>query len=124
VYASGQLPAAGLAGCLVLVPNGTWVVGDTFAGTVTLSATVPASASASFSNVPLGPAPSTGAFDLLLLDGACGAPSLTILSADAAGPEPGLDLSAQSIPAVRPSWLPLLALLLALAALPLLRRLN
>ncbi len=124
VYASGQVPVAGLPACLALVPNGTWTVGAPFSGSSVASTTLPGGPSALFTHVAVGAAPPTGAFDVLLLDGACGAASPAILAAFDAGPGPGLDLSIPDIPAVGGAGRLALAALLALAAVPLLRRLR
>ena len=122
IYATGQVPVAGLAACLALVPNGTWTAGAPFGGTALVSTTLPAGTSALFTHAPVGPAPPAGAYGVLLLDGACGTASPAILAAYAAGPDPGLDMSVPDIPAVGSAGLVALAALLALAALPLLRR--
>jgi hypothetical protein len=115
---------AGLAACLALVPNATWTAGAPFGGTAVVSTTLPGGSSALFAHAPVGPAPAAGAYDVLLLDGACGATSPAILAAAAAGPDPGLDMSVPDIPAIGAAGLLALAALLGLAAIPLLRRLG
>jgi hypothetical protein len=124
IFASGRVPVAGLPACLVLVPNAIWTIGTPFGGTPVLSAPLPGSSSPAFTHVPLGTAPAKGAYDVLLLDGSCGVGPQTILAASDAGADPALDLSASDIPAVGVAGRIALAALLALAALPLLRRLR
>jgi hypothetical protein len=72
----------------------------------------------------VGTAPAGGAWDVVLVDGQCPAAGGRILAATGAGPDPALDLTAADIPAVGAAGRIALAALLALAALPLLRRLR
>jgi hypothetical protein len=119
LVAAGTVPDPALTYSLCLLPNTSWTIGGTFAGSCLLqqSFTTPTNA---FSGVPLGPAPAPGSYDLLLRD-----PGNTIVAAQDASAAPGLVVAAATtteVPAVGRVGLFGLALLVAAGAWVLLRQ--
>ena len=84
LLAAGTVPDTALTYELCLAPNATWTIGGPFSGTCVLQQAL-TTATTAFSDIPLGPAPVPGAYDLLLLG-----PSGTILAAQDASAAPGL----------------------------------
>ncbi|MBK6407128.1 MAG: hypothetical protein IPF66_20150 [Holophagales bacterium] len=115
--ASGTVPDTALTYTLCVVPNGSWTIDSTFAGSCLLQQvfTTPTNA---FSGVALGPAPVPGDYDLLLLG-----PGGTIEAAQDASAAAGLMVAgAAEVPAGNSAGLFGFALLVAAGAWVLLRQ--
>ena len=117
LVAAGTVPDTALTYSLCLLPNGSWTIGGTFAGSCLLqqSFTTPTN---TFSGVALGPAPVPGSYDLLLLG-----PGGTIQAAQDASAAAGLVVAgATEIPSGSRAGLFGFALLVAAGAWVLLRQ--
>ena len=111
---SGTVPVAGLTYCLCLVPNGVFSVPTPAVAACVLSTSI-TPAGTTFTNVPLGPAPAPGQYDILLLDRPCGQPLANVIAAQDAGSGPGLDVGPlPAIPTLSTTGLAVLAVLFLL----------